>query len=77
MIEPLVCPFCDEPAFRKKGYRKIFLPHKIYVPRICSMGHEFYSVEYIPEDQSELVKEIRSVKRDAIEWKKQFKDIGE
>ena len=49
---PLVCPFCDELAYRKKGYRQIVLPHKIYTPRVCIMGHEFYSVEEIPYEQS-------------------------
>lgn len=70
---PLVCPFCDEVAYRKKGYQQIALPHKIYTPRVCIMGHEFYSVEYIPEDQSELITEIRSVKKDATAWRKQLK----
>ena len=74
---PLVCPFCDELSYRKKNSQQIVLPHKLYTHRICPMGHEFYSVEYIPEDQSEIVKEIREVKRDAIEWRKQLRDIEE
>lgn len=74
---PLVCPFCDELSYRKKKCQQIALPHKLYTPRVCAMGHEFYSVEYIPEDQSEIVKEIREVKRDAIEWRKQLRDIEE
>ena len=74
---PLVCPFCDELAYRKKGYRQIVLPHKIYTPRVCIMGHEFYSVEEIPEDQSAIVKEIREIKKDAVEWKRSIKTSGE
>lgn len=71
---PLVCPFCDELSYRKKGYQQIALPHKIYTPRICAMGHEFYSVEEIPEDQSAIVKEIREIKKDAVEWRKQLRN---
>ena len=70
---PLVCPFCDELAYRKKGCQQIVLPHKIYTPRVCAMGHEFYSVEEIPEDQSEIVKEIREIRQDARNWRKQLK----
>ena len=71
----LVCPFCDMPAKKKKNYESIMLPHKIYTPMICEMGHEFYSVEEIPEDQSALVKEIREIKSDAIKWKKQLRNL--
>lgn len=74
---PLVCPFCDELAYRKRGYRQIVLPHKIYTPRVCIMGHEFYSVEEIPYEQSEIVKEMREIKKDAQQWRKQLKNIDE
>ena len=74
---PLVCPFCDELAYKKKKHQQIILPHKIYTPRICSMGHEFYSVEEIPENQAEIVREIREIKRDAIEWRRQLRNTKE
>lgn len=70
---PLVCPFCDELAYRKKNHQQIALPHKIYTPRICKMGHEFYSVEEIIENQSDVIKEIREIRQDARDWRKQLK----
>lgn len=56
---PLNCPFCDEEAYPAPKIYRRRTPHKIYTLRRCIMGHEFYSVEYIPEDQSRVVKEIR------------------
>lgn len=70
---PLVCPFCDELADRKKGYPQIALPHKLYTPRVCAMGHEFYSVEIIPEDQSAIVQEIKEIRADARAWRRKIK----
>lgn len=70
---PLVCPFCDEVAYQKKGARRIFLPHKIYMPRKCIMGHEFYSVEEVPENQSEIMEEIKQIRKDARAWNMQLK----
>lgn len=71
---PLVCPFCDELAYTKPHTKRIVLPHKIYTLRQCTMGHEFYSVEEVPEDQSEIAHEIKEIKRDAREWSKQLRD---
>ena len=73
---PLVCPFCDELSYNKKGFRRIMLPNKIYTLRQCPMGHEFYSVEEVPESQAEIVAEIKEIRRDAIEWKKQLRDFN-
>lgn len=73
MKRVLVCPFCDEFAEKKKGFHPIYTPHKIYTPMVCQMGHEFYSVEEVPEDQSAIEKEVRRVRQDARAWKKQLK----
>lgn len=59
---PLVCPFCDEPAEQvPKSQRKI-TAHKIYTPRRCTMGHIVWSVEEIPEDQSAIVEELKTIR---------------
>lgn len=73
---PIVCPFCDELAYRKKAHQQIILPHKIYTPRVCAMGHEFYSVEEVPENQSAVVDELRSITKDAREWRKKLMHSG-
>ena len=73
MKRVLVCPFCDELAEKKKGFQPIYTPHKIYTPMMCPMGHEFYSVEEVPEDQSAIVTELKGVRKDAREWKHQLK----
>ena len=70
---PLVCPFCDEPAMMRPFYNKVVLPHKIYTLRQCPMGHEFYSVEYVPENQSEIAAQIKEIQADAKEWRKQLR----
>lgn len=70
---PLVCPFCDELSYQKKGAQRIFLPHKIYVPRKCIMGHEFYSVEEVPESQAEIMEEIKQIRKDARAWSRERK----
>lgn len=69
----LVCPFCDELAYIKPYSNKIMLPHKIYTLRQCKMGHEFYSVEEVPENQAAIVDEIREIRKDARDWAKQLK----
>ncbi len=56
---PLNCPFCDEIAYPEPGVRRRVTPHKIYTLRQCIMGHEFYSVEEVPENQAEVVLEMR------------------
>ena len=56
---PLNCPFCDEEAYAEDKVKRIVKPDRIYTLRKCIMGHEFYSVEIIPEDQSAIVDEIR------------------
>lgn len=63
---PLNCPFCDEEAYPEDNVHRIITPFKIYTVRKCLMGHRFYSVEHIPEDQSEIVDEVRRLK-DGIE----------
>lgn len=63
---PLVCPYCDEEAYQKKNSTRVKTPHNIYTLRECIMGHTFYSVEGIPENQAEIedeVKQIRSNRR--------------
>jgi len=60
---PLVCPFCDEPAYQERRTRRVITPHKIYTLRKCPTGHEFYSVEEVPEDQSAIVKEVRAIRK--------------
>jgi hypothetical protein len=59
---PLNCPFCDEPAFAKDGAHRMVTPFNIYTLRECPMGHTFYSVEFIPENQSRIVEEINEIK---------------
>lgn len=58
---PLNCPFCDEPAYQTRTHR-IVTPTEIYTLRKCIMGHEFYSVESVPENQSEIVNLLRRLK---------------
>lgn len=70
---PIVCPFCNELAYRKKGTMRIALPHKIYTRRECVMGHKFYSVDEVPENQAEIVAEIREIRKDAREWRNGLK----
>lgn len=70
---PLVCPFCDELAYSKYRAKRITLPHKIYTLRKCPMGHEFYSVEYVPESQAEIVEEMKQTRRDALDWSRTLK----
>lgn len=60
---PLVCPFCDELAYQERRTRRFITNHRIYTLRQCPMGHEFYSVEEVPENQSEIVKEIREIRK--------------
>ena len=57
----IACPFCDE-----KGYvdnspqRKIYnLGYKVYYPRKCIMGHEFYSVEFVPDNYEQLLHDLK------------------
>ena len=71
---PLVCPFCDEIAYTKKGVRRIILPNRIYTLRQCIMGHEFYSVEDIPENQAKIVDELRQLKQDSRDWTKSLRE---
>lgn len=71
---PLVCPFCDELAYNKKYVKRIVLPSRIYTLRKCIMGHEFYSVEDVPENQAEIVEEVKQLKRDSREWLKELKE---
>ena len=67
---PLACPFCDEMAYPSQREKRIVLPNKIYFPRECIMGHRFYSVEEIPENQADIVDEIKSIRKEAVEWKR-------
>ena len=66
---PIVCPFCDELAYLDPTEKARVTPHKIIQKRICVMGHEIYSVEEVPEDQSAIVEEIREFEKDMREWK--------
>lgn len=68
---PLVCPFCDELAYTRARYARIFLPNKIYTPRECIMGHTFYSVEEIPEDQDAVIQEIAEIRKDYKAWRRE------
>ncbi len=72
---PLVCPFCDELAYRDRKKMPVMLPHKIYTRRVCTLGHEFYSVEEIPEDQAAIVDELKEIKQDAKEWKRELRTL--
>jgi hypothetical protein len=60
---PLNCPFCDEEAFPEEGTHRVVTPFRIYTMRKCSMGHRFYSVEEIPEDQSAIHDEVQEIRR--------------
>lgn len=65
---PLNCPFCDEEAYPEDNTHRVVTPFKIYTMRQCIMGHRFYSVESIPEDQASIddeVKQIRQERRNA------------
>lgn len=67
---PLNCPFCDEPAYPANKIHRTVTPFEVYTLRECPMGHNFYSVESIPEDQSEIadrVKAIREAQRNGDE----------
>jgi hypothetical protein len=61
---PINCPFCDEPAYPKKKSYRVVMPHTIFTLRECPMGHQFYSVEEVPEDQSAIVDRIKKYKHD-------------
>ena len=68
---PLNCPYCDEPAYQKKQSNRIVLPHAVFTLRECSMGHTFYSVEEVPENQSEVEERIENYRREQRErWKR-------
>lgn len=58
---PILCPFCDEVAYQIREHR-VVTDYKIYTLRQCIMGHKFYSVEEVPENQAEIVEEIRRIK---------------
>lgn len=48
---PLCCPFCDERSVRAGSNADIIvMDNYIYYPRRCIMGHEFYSVEWVPDN---------------------------
>jgi len=66
---PLVCPFCDELAYLDNTEKAKVWPHKIIHRRVCVMGHVTYSVEEIPENQSEIVDQIREFSKDMRAWK--------
>ena len=66
---PIVCPFCDELAYLDPTEKARVSPYKIIQKRKCIMGHEIYSVEEVPEDQSAIVDEIREFEADMREWK--------
>lgn len=74
---PLVCPFCDELSYRDKKKRQILLPHRKYTKMVCTLGHEFWTIEYAPEDQSAIVDEIKEISRDAREWRRKLKTFRE
>ena len=70
---PLVCPFCDEMAYAKPRARKRLLPDKIYSLKQCPMGHEFWAIEYVPENQAQVVDEIRQFSTEMKEWRNDVK----
>jgi hypothetical protein len=59
---PINCPFCDEIAYQKPRVHRVVTENAIYTLRQCIMGHEFYSVETVPENQKEIVNEVRRIK---------------
>lgn len=64
--KPLNCPFCDEESFRIGGSSDAFvMENYIFYPRRCIMGHEFYSVEWVPDN---YVKFMRMME-DEEEWR--------
>lgn len=71
---PLVCPFCDELAYTSHRMRRKCLPDKIYTLRRCSIGHEFWSVETVPENQAEIVDEIKEFAPEIREWMKNVRE---
>lgn len=71
---PLVCPFCDEFAYLKPRMKKRVLPDKIYTLRQCSMGHELWSVETIPENQAAIVDELREFAPEIKEWMRNVRE---
>ncbi len=73
---PLVCPFCDELAYVKQFARRKALPDRIYTLRECVMGHQFWSVETVPENQAEIVNEIREFAPEIKEWMRDVRESG-
>lgn len=60
---PINCPYCDEPAYQQKRYTRLAVANAIYTPRECPMGHVFYSVETVPEDQDAVEREFMEFRR--------------
>ena len=60
---PINCPFCDEEAYQTRTHR-VVTPNEIYTLRKCPMGHVFYSVETVPENQKEIVRLIEEIKHE-------------
>lgn len=60
---PINCPYCDEPAYQRKYYTRLATANAIYTPRECIMGHTFYSVETVPEDQDKVEQEVKEYRK--------------
>ena len=57
---PINCPYCDEPAYQQKYKTRLVTAFAIYTPRECPMGHTFYSVETVPENQDSIEKAVKA-----------------
>ena len=66
MKTELNCPWCDTPAMQKPRSNRVFEYDTIYTQRECPVGHTFWSVEFIPDDQDaieEMIKDLRRARR--------------
>lgn len=85
---PIVCPFCDEPskimasaydekAIREKQPRVLVTSQKVYYPRVCEMGHTFWTVESVPDKYEQMLDEIDDIMEYAIECLDEEERISE
>lgn len=84
----IVCPFCDEPSrvisetydandIREKKPRILVTSQKIYYPRVCAMGHTFWSVECVPDKYEQLLDEVEDIMNYSIEQLDKEDEIAE
>lgn len=83
----IACPFCDEDSRVSKVYgsynnllkdvdmdRVIITPQKIYYPRVCEMGHTFWTVECVPDRYDKMLEEIEEIKEFTRQEMAEYRD---